>query len=118
MALSHHIQKLQDKPLHVRERIAFGTSAGITAIVAIGWLVGMSASGSFSLATKSIAESVRPPETVSNTLSEGNANFKSLLGAASTALGNPDAPAAINVVDARTSTTLPADATTATVIPF
>ncbi len=118
MALSHHIQKLQDKPLHIRERIAFGTSAGITAVVAIGWLVGMSASGSFSLATKSIAESVRPSEEVSNTLSNGSSNFKSLLGAAGAALGNPNAPAAIQVVDTRESSTLPESTGTPTVIPF
>lgn len=118
MALSHHIQKLQEKPLHIRERIAFGTSASITAIVALGWLVGMSASGSFSLATKSIAESVRPPETVSNTLVEGSTNIKSLLGAAGAALGNPEVPAAIRIIDTHESSTLPDDQTAATVIPF
>ncbi len=118
MALSHHIQKLQEKPLHIRERIAFGTSAGITAIVAIGWLVGMNASGSFSLATKSIAESVRPTDAVSSTLAEGGTNIKSLLGAASAALGDPNTPASINVVDTHTSSTLPGEQTAATVIPF
>lgn len=115
--ITHHINRLKAQPSHVRERVAFGVSSGVTLLVVIGWLVAMSTSGSFSLATKSVAESVRPPESVATSLSESGSGIKSLLGAASAAFGASSTAATITVVDTKTSSTLETD-TQATVIPF
>ncbi|MBP7741352.1 MAG: hypothetical protein KA104_01505 [Candidatus Pacebacteria bacterium] len=115
----HHIDRLKEKPSHVRERVALGVSGGVTAIVALGWLTAMSSSGAFSLATKSVAEGVRPPAEVATSINESSSSFKSLLGAAAASLGASTSPAAISVVEVRSSSTLDSGSKNEpTVIPF
>ena len=118
-SITHHIDRLKEKPSHVRERVALGVSGGVTTIVALGWLMAMSSSGTLSLATKSVAEGVRPPAEVATSINESSSSFKSMLGAASAALGASSSPATITVVETHTSSTLDGSASTnATVIPF
>lgn len=116
--ITHHINKLKEQPSHVRERIALGVSGGITAFVAVGWMVAMSSSGAFSLATDSVAETVRPPADVAQDLAQSQKGLTSLLGAAGAAFTGTSSPAEVTVVDARASTTLEAANSDATVIPF
>lgn len=117
--ITHHIERLKEKPSHIRERIAFGISGGITGLVAIGWLVAMSTSGSFSLATKSVANAVTPSSEVTQTVSQGTSNFNSVMGAAAASFGLGGEDAQIKVVDTKTTSTLEtADTASATVIPF
>lgn len=118
--LKQHLHTLKAQPGHVRERVAYGISGGITALVAVGWFVAMSSSGSFSLATQSVAESVRPPQEVAQGVEASTNTFKTLMGAAGEALGGGgDQTPAIKVVETRASTSLEDDAATeATVIPF
>jgi hypothetical protein len=88
-------------------------------MVAIGWMMAMSSSGAFSLATSSIAESITPPDEVKEGFAQSGNSFNSLMGAAGQALGTSKAPADIQVVDTRASSTLDTPtATSATVIPF
>ena len=115
---AHHLENLKQKPHHVRERIAFGVSGGVTGLVVLGWLVAMSTSGSFSLATKSVATAVKPPAEVSQSLTQGSSNFSNLMGAAAASLGVPNEEASVKVVDTKSSSTLEASNTSATVIPF
>ena len=117
-SITHHVNKLKEKPSHVRERVAFGISGGVTALVAIGWVVAMSSSGAFSLATDSVAESIRPPEEVKKGIADSGSGFKNLMGAAGAAFGTTEAPPDISVVDTRASSTLDKSAANATVIPF
>jgi len=117
--ITHHIERLKEKPSHIRERIAFGISGGITGLVAIGWLVAMSSSGSFSLATKSVANAVTPSAEVSQSVSQSTSNFSSLMGAAAASFGVGGDAANVKVVDTKTTSTLDtSEATSATVIPF
>lgn len=116
--LTHHIDRLKEKPSHVRERVAFGISGGVTALVAIGWLVAMSSSGAFSIATKSVANSVSPTADVTKSFTQGSSNATELLGAASAAFGGQTAASEIKVVDTGSTATAPASASSATVIPF
>ena len=46
------IERLKAKPEHVRRRIAIGTSAGITGVVATGWFFTLLFAGNLSLAIK------------------------------------------------------------------
>lgn len=118
--LKQHLQTLKSQPSHVRERVAVGVSGGITALVAVGWFTAMATSGSFSLATNSVAESVRPPQEVQQGVTASGDTFRSLMGAAGEALGGKgtDAPA-ISVVETRSSTSLDTAAgSNPTVIPF
>jgi hypothetical protein len=117
--ISHHIHKLKQQPSHIRERVAIGISGGVTAMVAIGWMMAMSSSGAFSLATSSIAESIAPPQEVKDGFAQSGNSFNSLMGAAGQAFGTSEAPADIQVVDTHTSSTLDTStAGSATVIPF
>lgn len=118
-SLTHHVNKLKEQPSHVRERVVLGVSGGITVFVAVGWMMAMSSSGAFSLATNSIAESVRPPESVTSSVTQTGEGLSSLLGAASAALGNPSQASAITVVETHTSSTLENQpASSSTSLPF
>lgn len=99
--------------------MVLGVSGGITALVAVGWIMAMSTSGAFSLATDSIVESVRPPESVTSNVAQTQTGLSALLGAAGEALGNPSSASAITVVETRSSSTLDSStASTTTSIPF
>lgn len=118
-SVTHHIDRLKEKPSHIRERVAFGVSGGVTALVALGWLTAMSSSGAFSLATKSVAEGVRPPAAVATSINESSSSFKSLLGAAAASLGASTSPSSISVVEVSSSSTLDGQSSSGpTVIPF
>lgn len=116
--ISHHLNRLREKPAHVRHTIALSVSGGITSLVFVGWAVAMTSSGAFATAGSSMAQSVTPPEDVQKSLEAGGRGVNSLLGAATAALTG-SSTSAVEVVDVRTTSTL--DATTtkdATVIPF
>lgn len=48
MSFIDYIERLRTKPVHVRKQIAFGASAGFTALVAIIWVTAFTASGALS----------------------------------------------------------------------
>lgn len=45
MAFGHHLENLRQKPEHIRKRIAFWSSFGITAIIFVFWLGSFSSFG-------------------------------------------------------------------------
>ena len=108
-----HIDRLREKPEHVRHRIAVLTAAGVTGLVAVSWMGALAASGT--LALKPVAE----PEIAA----EPAPSFSRLVGAAGAALDATSNDPELEIVESRTSSTLdtqqkPANATTKTVIPF
>lgn len=108
-----HIDRLREKPEHVRHRIAVLTAAGITGLVAVTWMGALATSGT--LALKPLPE----PEPVAETAP----SFSRLVGAAGAALSAPSNDPELEIVESRTSSTLdssvkPANATHKTVIPF
>lgn len=120
MALSHHINNLRAKPEHVRERIVFGASAGITGLVAAVWLVTMVATGTFSITPASSATLA----STNGAVQETQSNFSNLVGAAGAALGGTTTPASLRIVDGGSTSSLDekdvaaANNSNATVIPF
>lgn len=116
--ISHHLNRLREKPAHVRHRIAVGVSGGVTALVFAGWVMAMGSSGVFAVAGSSVAKSVTPPEDVQQVFTQGTKGMNSMLGAATAALTG-SSTSAVEVVDVRTTSTLEATTTKdATVIPF
>ncbi len=116
MHLRDYIEHLKTKPEHVRRRIALGSSAGITALVFVGWLAALGASGT--LAFDAPAEN--PTSDLAAAAASTKSNFSSLLGAASAYTASPSGTAPLTIVDGSASTTLdekPA-ADDRTVIPF
>lgn len=97
-ALNDHLDRLRAKPHHVRRQIAFGSSLAVTALVAVGWLGALASSPKLALDAR--------PDDTGNALTQTRTNFSDLMGAAGAALGATSSPAAITVVDTKTSSTL------------
>lgn len=112
--LVQHVEHVRGKPEHIRKQVAFAVAAAATAVVALVWFLSTVTAGVFAIQGSSFAES-----TSGNTnVAAVGPSDSSLLGAASAALGFPQAePAHIVIVDASTSTPK-AEKHDPTVIPF
>ena len=117
MALSRHIETLRAKPEHVRERITFFTSAGVTGLVALVWVTTLATTGTFSLAP---ASDTLATETEAVRASQNT--FSQLVGAVGAVVGATSSPAELRIIDAGSSSSLDerevANTSNATVIPF
>jgi hypothetical protein len=126
------IERLQSKPEHIRRRIAVGTAAGVTGVVAAVWFFGLLFSGTLSLGfpenTSSGSGVVASTAngTTANIAGAGASNafgvipqqstFSKLLAAVGISTA-PPAPAALQVEDAVPASDA-ATTTDQTVIPF
>ncbi len=129
MALSHHIEHLRAKPEHVRERIALGTSAGITGLVGLIWVATLAATGTFSLAPSNATltnnDGPNPSETAQSAIAQTQGGISQLVGAVGAAAGATSTAPALRIVDGGTTSSLDAKRAVAvtnnsnvTVIPF
>lgn len=110
-----HIDRLREKPEHVRQRIAVLTAAGVTGLVAVTWLAALATSGTLALKGPGLND---PKPQV---FAEAPTSFSNLVGAAGAAFSATSSE--LSVVETRTSSTLdakvgPANNTHKTVIPF
>lgn len=116
------IERLRAKPEHVRKRIAFGTAAGITGVVTLGWMAALVAGNVFILTpdpdAPTLADTAKP---LSTAVAEAQVDVTKLLGAAS-ASTDSSAPANLTIIETDTSSTLTSPTTPThddrTVIPF
>ncbi len=67
MSLSSHIEHLKTKPEYIRKRIAFWSSFGVTAIIAMFWVSSFTAFGT------------RPSATVSQVVNNASTPAQSLV---------------------------------------
>jgi hypothetical protein len=105
--MRQHIEKLKlenlkQRPEHVRQRIAFGTSVGVTGLIAIVWITTLAASGKLALTGPDTSEPA--PELG---FSEAREGFDSLVGAVGQTF-DPSAPREpeLTVVDGGTTSTI------------
>ena len=108
-----HIEHLKGKPHHIRKRVAFATATGVTAVIALVWLVGSVSSGVFAIQGSTFAESTGEQPIVTTGTAGGNSGLAGAAAALPDAGAN--APAHIEIIDAATAT--PAKPPQ-TVIPF
>jgi hypothetical protein len=115
-----HIDRLREKPEHVRHTIAFGVAIGISGLVAVGWMTALATSGTLALETdQPVIE-----DSATKALAESTYAFSNLMGAASAAFTATSTEAALNIIETRTSSTLNTSATESstgagkTIIPF
>lgn len=119
-----HIDRLREKPEHVRHRIAMLTAAGVTGLVAVTWMGALATSGTLALKTEAAAQSASGTGSeVSAAITESTSAFSNLMGAAGAAFGATSTEAALEIIETRNSSTInaqaqPANATHKTVIPF
>ncbi len=108
-----YIEKLKVKPAHARQRIAFASATGITAVVAVGWVAVTATSGTFALNSE-FSPSPDMPADFNEAFADTRSGFDSLLGAVG-AFQSGEQQGRI-IVETETSTSL--DKGEATVIPF
>lgn len=110
MQIRDYIEHLRAKPEHVRRGIALGTSAGITALVVVGYLAALGSSGALALNQE---EAARMPTFAEMDISN------ELLGAAS-AFRDAASGEGVQVVETESDTTFTGSDTGdgRTVIPF
>jgi hypothetical protein len=115
ISFTKHIEIVRQQPHHIRKQIALTSAGVITAIIAIAWLTGSLATGTFALKGTSFADATNGtlPKTAS-----APAGFGSLIGAASAAIyGEPEGPSHIEIVDTGNSSTFDANKTAPTAEP-
>jgi hypothetical protein len=117
-----HIERLREKPEHVRHQIAMGAAFGITGLVALGWMTAMATSGTLALVPDTVAvQGEGSGESLSEAIAEPASALTNLMGAAGAAFGATSTEAALSIIESetRTSSTLDAKAPSdKTVIPF
>ena len=94
-----HIAYAKEKPYHIRKRIAFGTAALGSGLIALVWLVGSLSLGVFAIQGSTFAENTEQPSVVT----APERGTQNIAGAAAI-LQDTDAPARIEIVDAAAST--------------
>jgi hypothetical protein len=114
------VSDLRKKPEHIRKRIAIGSSAGVTALVAIIWAATLSTNGTFALTSQPTPDSSGEDAYVLGGTGV-KSNFSQLLGAVGAAAGATTSPASLTIIDGETTSTFdapPPSNASATVIPF
>lgn len=121
-----HVNRLREKPHHVRHNIAMGVAFGITGLVALGWMTALATSGTLALKSSAVVSSASGAgNDVSEVVSESTNAFSSLMGAAGAAFNATSTEAALDIIESETRTystfetrTEPANNTSKTVISF
>ncbi len=108
-----HIERVQEKPHHIRKQIAFGVAAALTAVIALVWLVSSIGTGAFALKDTSFAQSTGEERTRTVT----GDDTEQLAGVGASVRSGASAPAYIEIIDA-TSSTSGQKKTEQTTIPF
>jgi len=73
MAIQTHLENLRAKPEHIRKRVAFWTSFGITAIIFVFWITSFSITGSTAEGT--VATALAKTQSPGSSLIAGVGNF-------------------------------------------
>lgn len=113
-SLFHHVETVRAKPHHVRRRIAFGVSGGITSLIAVVWFTGSFASGAFTIPQSAYGNT--PTTDAVTVVQHAGADISGIAGAAAALpAARSNAPAHIEIVSAPAATST---AKEQTVIPF
>lgn len=90
-----HLDRLREKPRHVRENITLLVSGGLTLIVFVGWFGALASSDKFAL-----SPTTKESAPIENPAQKAKESWNSLLGAAGAAqTGGSTSPASITIVD-------------------
>lgn len=77
--LAHHLNKIRQKPDHIKRHIAFWTSLCLTLVIVLFWVASFSFGGSATVAAASSVES--PLHAVTASAGDAWASFTSIFGA-------------------------------------
>ena len=113
-AVFEHIERMKEKPHHVRKQVAFSVAALMSACIAFLWLVASTMTGAFAITGSSFADSTN--QTTELVTTDANGTPQGLAGAAA-AYDDDEGPARIEIVDT-TAPKAPAKPTDQTILPF
>lgn len=118
--MEHFIKKLQAKPVHIRERIAFGTALGISGLLLIAWAVSSFTTGILGPKQSASAFFNESQKAAITTATNPKPKPQGFFSAAASALGGqkPQAPAHLEIVTIGSTSTVPTTSTERTTIPF
>lgn len=108
-----HIEHVKGKPHHVRKQVAFAVAGGGTAFIALVWLVGGIALGTFAIQGSSFADATEGAPVIVTGDTRTNESF----AGAAAALPPAQAPTRIEIVDT-TPLTSAKNQAERTTIPF
>lgn len=94
--VAEHIDRLREKPHHVRESITMLVSGGITLLVFLGWLAAFASSNTLALSPVPKSNDIPSPLAKAK---ETTDSVSSLLGAAGAAAGVSASSPQIHIVD-------------------
>lgn len=121
-SLHEHLTTLRQKPEHVRQRVAVGASAGITALIAVVWAGTLVSTGAFALNSgPSQAPAAQNADGFALSGTNVTSNFAQLMGAVGAATGATTSQPSLTIIDGTTTSSFDTSTTTnptATVIPF
>lgn len=118
--MKKYVHHMRSKPEHIRKRVAIGAAAGLTALIAIVWVVTLAGNGTFALSQDpSVIDkaNVAQPQLATGGV---KSSVEQLLGAVGAAGATTSAPA-LTIVDTQSTSTFqqPApNSNTATVLSF
>lgn len=95
-----YVEHLRAKPEHVRRAIALSVATGITAVVALGWVIALISSGTLSVAPRPI------DSDLDETFAEGQARYNELAGAAAAFNSDSTGEPSVTIVEEKSASTL------------
>jgi hypothetical protein len=115
--VAEHLDRIREKPHHVRHRYALGTAGAITAVIGAAWLGISLSTGAFALHGTSFADATRGDIETST---PGEARAAAVAGAAAAPLppAGEGAPARVEAVPTTEAKPEKAGKAEPTIIPF
>ncbi|MBU6321512.1 MAG: hypothetical protein KGI78_02765 [Patescibacteria group bacterium] len=117
MSFAERLDRIREKPRHVRERVAFGIAGGVTAVIALAWLSISLYTGAFAIQGSSFAQLTGAEQPAAGDSGAGGA--PQVAGAAAAAPADTAGPPALQVIspaDPSASSSSPQSGQT--IIPF
>ncbi|MFA6502911.1 MAG: hypothetical protein WCT45_01465 [Candidatus Paceibacterota bacterium] len=109
-----HIEHVKGKPHHIRRQVAFGVAAFTSVLIALVWLVGNYAAGTFAIRGSSFAASTGAESPVITT---DGTDTTGLAGAAA-GVTSADVPAHIEIIDTAPPAAPAVKQSEQTILPF
>lgn len=95
-----YVEHLRSKPEHVRRAIALSVAAGVTAIVALGWMIALVSSGTLAVSP------VPLDSDLDETFAEGQERYNALAGAAAAFSSEGSGEPSVTIVEEKSESTL------------
>ncbi len=112
-----HIEKIREKPHHIRKQIVFSSAVVGAVAIALIWIIGSVSTGAFAIRESSFADIGAQGAELQNTTGNSGSGTAGIAGAAA-AISDPSAPAHIEIIDTSPPSASSSKQAEQTIIPF